>query len=124
MSSKKKLRGVVAIPEEALWIAESAGMIDSKGIKTRLAWPTLDNTSWFDDVLRFTKADDNPRYVVGKVGKKKLHWKLSCYTEDGWWFSHDKERSSKVEYETRLFIPRELQFHPDYKPTKQRKNEE
>ena len=116
MSSKKKLRGVVTIPEGALWIAESAGMIDSKGIKTRLAWPTLDNISWFDDVLRFTNAEDNPRYVVGKVDKKKLHWKLACYTEDGWWFSHDKDRSGKVEYETRLFIPRELQFHPDYIP--------
>ncbi len=113
MSSKKKLRGVVRIPKDALWMSEYSSSIDAKGNKTHLGWPTLDNTSWFDDVRRFTNQGDNPRYVVHESKGIKRHWKLACYTEDGWWFSHDEERSSDVEFHTRLFIPRELQYHPD-----------
>ena len=113
MSSKKKLRGVVRIPKDALWMSEYSSSIDAKGNKTHLAWPTLDNTSWFDDVRRFTNQNDNPRYVVHESKGIKRHWKLACYTEDGWWFSHDEERSSDVEFHTRLFIPRELQYHPN-----------
>jgi len=121
MSSKKKLRGVVRIPEDNLWVATNPAITDVKGIKTHLAWPTLDNISWFTEVCRFTKEGGSPQYIVHKAGKKKLHWKLACYTEDGWWYSHDRERSSKVEYETRLFIPRELKFHPDFKAKKELK---
>jgi len=121
MSSKKKLRGVVRIAEGALWISATSSSIDAKGMKTRLAWPTLDNTSWFDDVRRFVNEGSTPRYVVHESKGVKLHWKLACYTEDGWWYGHDKERSSKVEYETRLFIPQELKFHPDVKTDRETK---
>lgn len=117
MTRKKKLRGVVRIPEDALWISATSSSIDAKGVKTHLAWPTLDNTSWFDDVRRFTNEGNTPRYVVHESKGVKRHWKLACYTEDGWWYSHDKERSSKVDYEARLFIPMELKFHPDLEET-------
>ena len=120
MNSKKKLRGIVRIPEGALWISDYPLSSNTKGVKTHLAWPTLDNLGWLEDVLRFAKEQSSPGYVAYEVGKQKLHWKLASYTEDGWWFSHDNSRSSKTEFETTLFVPRELKFHPDYKTRRTR----
>jgi hypothetical protein len=117
MSTKKKLNKIIRIPKDSLYISPNAVAVDVNGIETYLAWPTLDNVSWLKEVLDFTKEKKTPRHVVCKVGKKTLRWKLACYTEDGWWYRHD-EKSSKVEYETRLFIPQELKFHPDFSVNK------
>jgi len=115
MTRKKKLSNIIRIPEDALWIAQFAIMKDVKGVKTHLSWPALNNTSWFDDVLRLLNEKSNPKYAVYESSGIKRCWRRVSYTEDGWWFVHDLDQSSKVEYETKLFIPRELQFHPDYK---------
>jgi hypothetical protein len=118
MGRKKKLSDIVRIPEDGLWIAQTACMVDFKGVMTHLSWPTLNNTSWFDDILRYLNEKNDPKHAVHESNGIKRHWKMVNYTEDGWWYRHDRARSSKVEYETRLFIPRELQFHPDYKVKK------
>ena len=120
MQSKKQLTNVIHIPADALWVSDYPSSSNAKGIKTRLAWPTLDNLGWFEDVLRLAKEQNSPRHVSYQAGKQKLHWKLASYTETGWWFSHDNDRSSKTEFETTLFVPRELKFHPDWKARRAR----
>ena len=113
MSIKKKFDKAIRIPKDSLYISPNAIAVDVKGVLTYLAWPTLNNTCWFEEILNFTKEKAPPRRVIYKIGKKTLKWKLACYTEDGWWY-RQSEKSSKVGYETRLFIPQELKFHPDF----------
>lgn len=109
----------VRIPRGCLWKAPSPMAQDSAGKKMYMCWPQMDDTAWFKDVQSVLEAGDTPRYVTHQHGKFTWHFKLSCYHgEEGWWYDWDSERSTNRTESYRMFIPRELKYHPDFKPAK------
>ena len=113
----------VRIPRGCLWKASSPMAQDSSGKKLYMCWPRLDkDMSWFKDVQSVLEAGDTPRYVTHQNGKFTWHFKLSCYHgAEGWWYDWDSERSAQRTETYRMFIPREMKYHPDFKPTKLKK---
>ena len=112
----------VQIPKVCLWKAPSPMAQDSSGNKLYMCWPLMDDMSWFKDVKSVLKAGDTPKYVTHQNGKLTWHFKLSCYHgEEGWWYDWDSERSAPRAETYRMYIPREIKYHPDFKPTKVKK---
>ena len=112
MKNKSK---TVRIPCGGLWKSPYPFAEDATGKKTHMCWPTLENTSWLQEVKDIVTTGDTPTYVTHQNGKSTWHFKLSCYHGgEGWWYEWDDERSAQSPESYRMFIPSELKFHPNY----------
>ena len=110
----------VRIPKGCLWKASTPMAQDSSGKKMYMCWPRItDDMSWYKDVQSVLEAGDTPRYVTYQNRKFTWHFKLSCYHGgEGWWYDWDDERSTPRGETYRMFIPRHIQHHPDFKGDK------
>jgi len=111
----------VRIPAGCLWKAPHSMAQDSKGKKIHMCWPLLEEKkSWFADILSVLENGDTPRYVTYDNGKSTWHFKLSCYDGgEGWWYDWDMDRNIDQDETYRLYLPRELKYHPSYESTKE-----
>ena len=105
----------VRIPRGKLWIAPNSMATDSKGMKTYMCWPSIDDLTWLQDVKDVQANGDTPRFVTHPNGKFTWHFKLACYHgAEGWWYDWDADRSAPRPETYRLFIPSSIEHHPDY----------
>ena len=113
MKNKSK---TVRIPKGCLWKSPHPFAQDATGKKTHMCWPILKDKSWMKDVKDILEAGDTPTYVTHQCGKFTWHFKLSCYHGgEGWWYEWDTERNVQRLETYRMFIPRTIQDHPNYK---------
>ncbi len=111
----KRKPGVVSIQPGHMYINEHPMASDSNGKKMHMCWPKLSDLTWLEDVRDMIAKGEHPTRVQYLNGKFLWWFKLSCYHGgEGWWFEWDEESNVQRARTYRLYIPNDLQFHPDY----------